>query len=64
MAVLAGGEGKDRAVFEVHYRMRPRNIKAAASKLSIGRQHWYTLRNQFAKRAYAAHLAIMRSLDM
>lgn len=60
LAVLAGGEGKDRLVFEAHYRLRPASIKAAASALGIGRQHWYTLRNGFARRAWSAHAQLMK----
>jgi len=49
----------DRCVFEAHYRYRPRSIKAAASAMKIGRQHWYSLRNAFARRVYAVHHHIL-----
>ena len=45
----------DRCVFEVHYRYRPKSVKHAAALLGIGRQHWYTLRNSFARRVYSVH---------
>lgn len=59
-AVLAGGEGTDRIVFEVHYRHRPRSIKRAAELLEISRAHWYYLRNRFAIAAYARHHVLLR----
>ena len=61
LAVMAGGDGKDRLVFEVHYRFRPASIKRAAEVIGVGRQHWYTLRNGFARRAYIAHHALMHA---
>ena len=59
LAVIAGGEGRDRLVFELHYRFRPRSIKQAAEVIGVGRQHWYTLRNAFARRAWVAHRGLM-----
>lgn len=49
----------DRCVFEAHYRYRPRSIKAAAALFEISRKHWYTLRNNFARRVYAVHTNIL-----
>lgn len=49
---------KDRMVFEAHYlECNPRRIpiKVAAHAFGIGRQHWYTLRNGFARRVYCIH---------
>jgi hypothetical protein len=59
-AVLAGGEGTDRIVFEVHYRYRPASIKRAADLLDISRAHWYYLRNRFAIAAFARHHVLVR----
>lgn len=59
-AVLAGGEGTDRVVFEVHYRYRPKSIKRAAELLDISRAHWYYLRNRFAIAAFARHHVLLR----
>lgn len=44
----------DRIVFELYYLHRVKNVKAAADKLGIGRQHWYTLLRDFRRRIYAA----------
>lgn len=53
LAVLSLGTGRERAVLELHYRYRPASIKQAAHVLGIGRQHWYTLRNTAARKAYS-----------
>jgi DNA-binding NtrC family response regulator len=49
----------DRQVFELHYRFRVGNIKAAARELGIGRQHWYTLLRSFRRRVYCASRELM-----
>jgi ribosomal protein S18 acetylase RimI-like enzyme len=54
-------EALDRQVFELHYRHRVKGIKAFATALGIGRQHWYTLLRSFEQRVYAASLEIRES---
>ena len=49
----------DRLVFELHYLRRVRNIKSAAAAVGVGRQHWYTLRDAFRARVYAASRQIL-----
>ena len=49
----------DRRVFEAHYLWHVRNIKTAAHAFGIGRRHWYTLVNRFARRVYAQHFTFM-----
>lgn len=58
-AVQTGGDGKDRIVFELHYRYRPKPIKRAAAALEISAKHWYHLRNSFAKSAWARHFGYL-----
>lgn len=58
-AVLLGGDGKDRLVFELHYRYRPKPIKRAAAALEISSKHWYHLRNTFARAAWARHFGYL-----
>lgn len=53
-------EALDRKVFELHYYWGVRNVKAAASAIGIGRQHWYTLVRGFRTRVYRASLDILR----
>lgn len=50
----------DRRVFEMHYRIRVRNIKSAAAVMGIGRQHWYTLLREFRRRCFAASREILQ----
>lgn len=54
-------EALDRQVFELHYRWRVRNVKAASRELGIGRQHWYTLLRAFRRRVYSAYREIVSS---
>lgn len=58
-AVQSGGTGKDRTVFELHYLYRPKPIKRAAEALEISAKHWYHLRNEFARSAYARHFGYL-----
>lgn len=48
-----------RRVFEAHYLLRVKNVKAAAAALGIGRQHYYTLLREFRRRIYAASRQIL-----
>lgn len=64
LAVQYGGSGKDRMVFEMHYRYRPASIRVAAAALGISRQHWYTLRNSYARKTWAAQAEIARQLAL
>ena len=62
LAVLGQpADALDRQVFELHYRWRVKNVKAAAAQIGVGRQHWYTLLREFRRRAYAASKDILRS---
>lgn len=62
LAVLGQpADALDRQVFELHYRWRVKNVKAAAAQIGVGRQHWYTLLREFRRRAYAASKEILRS---
>lgn len=59
LAVLAQPDALDRQVFELHYLVRPKNIKAAAPAVGISRRHWYTLVRDFRERAYSASREIL-----
>lgn len=59
LAVLAQPDALDRQVFELHYLVRPKNIKAAAPTLGVSRRHWYTLVRDFRQRAYLASREIL-----
>lgn len=54
-AVVAAGDGPDRMVFELYYRLRPSPVKTLARELGINPRQWYSLRNSFARRAWALH---------
>lgn len=58
-AVVASGDGQSRLVFELHYRYRPKPIKAAASAFGINPRQWYSLRNSFARKAWSLHRQLL-----
>ena len=49
----------DVRVFAAHYLHRERNIKRAAERFSISRQHWYRLVRDCRQRIYAASRQIL-----
>jgi len=58
-AITAQPLNTDRKVFELHYRYRVRNIKAAAAELGIKRPHWYRLLAAFRQRVCIGSRQIM-----
>lgn len=61
MAITAQPLDERRRAFELHYRYRVRNIKAAAEALGISRASWYRYVNEFAKRVSAARHAVIEA---
>lgn len=61
MAITAQPLDERRRAFELHYRYRVRNIKAASEALGISRASWYRYVNEFAKRVTSARHAVIEA---
>ncbi len=62
LAVLGQpAEALDRQVFELYYRWRVANVKAAAAALGISRQHFYRVLRDFRRRVVNASREILRT---
>jgi len=60
-AVLCQHDERARAIFEAHYLLRVKPIKAAAAKVGMSRSNWYYVTNTFAKRAYGAYQRLLEA---